>query len=216
MANTFCPNCGAEFVAGMNFCRRCGAAVVVSPDPSEQPTAILNQTPSSPATQRFDPRPTGAAYGAAPPSAPPGPAAPFIVASEVPAATPRSGSMRGLIIVGIIIVVLLGIGSVVGVMKTVFRARSQSRSSVSKQLIGKSLVYPGAQTILDVTSEEGTGVLQLKTTDGIDKVADWYEAKLKPTKTVRVGPTVVMKSDTVTATIVSDGSNTNILIKQAP
>ena len=124
--------------------------------------------------------------------------------------------MRGLIIVGIIIVVLLGIGSVVGVMKAVFRARSQSRPSASKQLAGKSLVYPGAQTILDVTSEEGTGVLQLKTTDGIDKVADWYEAKLKPTKTVRVGPTVVMKSDNVTATIVSDGSNTNILIKQAP
>src|SRR2546425_9843451 len=66
MANSLCSNCGAEFVAGMNFCRRCGAAVVVSPDPSEQPTAILNQTPSSPATQRFDPRPTGAPYGAAP------------------------------------------------------------------------------------------------------------------------------------------------------
>jgi len=172
MANSLCSNCGAEFVAGMNFCRRCGAAVVISPDPSEQPTAILNQTPSGPTTQRFDPRPTGAAYGPAPPSAPAGPTAPFAVASGVPVAAPRSGSMRGLIIVGIIIVVLLAIGSVVGVMKAVFRAHSQSRSSVSKQLAGKSLVYPGAQTVLDVTSEDGAGVLQLKTTDGVDKVAD--------------------------------------------
>jgi hypothetical protein len=124
--------------------------------------------------------------------------------------------MRGLVVIGIIILVLLGIGSVVGVMKAVFRSHSQSRPSVSKPLADKSLVYPGAQTVLDVTSEGGTGVLQLKTTDGIDKVADWYDAKLKPTKTVRVGPTVVMKSDNVTATIVSDGSGTSILIKQAP
>jgi hypothetical protein len=200
----------------MNFCRRCGAPVVVLPDASEQPTARLNQTPLDPATRRFDPRPTSAAYGPAPLSTPAGPAAPFAVTSGVRTATPRSGSMRGLIVIGIIIVVLLGIGSVVGVMKAVFRSHSQSRPSASKPLADKSLVYPGAQIILDVTSEGGTGVLQLKTTDGIDKVADWYEAKLKPTKTVRVGPTVVMKSDNVTATIVSDGSSTNILIKQAP
>ena len=124
--------------------------------------------------------------------------------------------MRGLIIVGIIIAVLLGMGAVVGVMKSVFSSRSHSRASVTKQPVSRSLVYPGAQTVLNVTSEEGGGVLQLKSTDPVDKIVDWYQANLRPAKTVRMGPTVVMKSDNVTATIVSDGSNTNILIKQSP
>ena len=123
--------------------------------------------------------------------------------------------MRGLAIVIVIIVALVGLGSVVGVVRSRIMSRIQGRATVS-QPVSKSLVYPGAQTILDVTSSGGSGVLQLKTADPIDKVADWYVAILKPTKTLRVGPTVIMKSDNVSATLVSDGDNTNILIKQAP
>jgi hypothetical protein len=183
----------------------------VTPSVLEQPTAILNQPISRPTTDRFDPRPTGApgvaplSYGES--------SAPVFSPSGPPALTQSSGSMRGLIIVIVIFVVLLGLGSVVGVMRSGIISRIQGRSSVS-QSINQSLIYPGAQTVLNVDSGGGRGVLQLKTTDSLDKVADWYAATLKPTKTIRVGPTVIMKSDNATATIISDGDNTSIVIKQ--
>ena len=122
--------------------------------------------------------------------------------------------MRGLIIVVIVIVVLLGLGSVVGVIRSAIISRIQRRATVS-QPVNKSLVYPGAQIVLNLDSGGGGGVLQLKTADPIDKVADWYEATLKPSKIMRVGPTVIMKTDTATATIISDGDNTSIVIKQS-
>jgi hypothetical protein len=199
----------------MNFCRQCGAPVGVLSDASEQPTSILNQSAANPATQRLDPRPTNAGYGVMPP-APTGAAFPVAAAYGVATVPPRSGSIRGVIIVCIIIVVLLGIGSVLGVMRSVLRARSQRRTSVTKQPVNNALVYPGAKTVVNVTSADGAGVLQLQTTDEVDKVADWYEANLKPTKTVRLGPMVILKNENVAATIVSDGSNTNITIKQTP
>ncbi len=212
MNESKCTSCGAELSAGMNFCRQCGASVVVSPDASEQPTAMLNQSTASPTTQRLDPRPTGTGYqGAVPPMTP------MAAPTGTPVATSRGGSARWLIVVGIVIALLIGISSVVGVMKSVLRSRAQRQNqSRTNTVVRKPLVYPGAKTVLDVTSQDGTGVLQLQSADPIDKVADWYEAHLKPTKTVRVGPTVIMKNDNVSATIVSDGSNTNILIKQMP
>jgi hypothetical protein len=178
----------------MNFCRQCGAPVALAPDASEQPTSILNQPAGAgTVTDRFESRPTGAPasahlpYGSAP--------VPLFPGSGVPMVAKRSGAARGLAIVAVIILVLLGLGSVVGVMRSAIMSRIQRRASVG-QPINKALAYPGADTVLNLDSGGG-GVLQLKTTDSIDNVAAWYETNLKPTKTIKLGPTVIMKADNV-------------------
>ncbi len=91
------------------------------------------------------------------------------------------------------------------------RIRSHSRTTDST-----ALVYPQAQTIVDLTSAEGRA-LQLQTRDPLERVVAWYEASLKPTKTMRLTSTsVVLKNSNVTATIASEAGKTNILIKQLP
>jgi hypothetical protein len=131
--------------------------------------------------------------------------------------TPAHGSMRGLMVVGVVIVALVGIGCVFGVVKYVIKPRVQSSRALASQPVDhKALTYPGARTVLDVTSGSGAGVLQLQTSDDIDKVANWYLEHLKPTKSVRVGSMVVLKTSNVTLTLVSDSGSTNIMIKQTP
>ena len=185
----------------MNFCRQCGAPVGMTPDQLERPTAVFNQPGLG--TQRLDPRPTGSRSGQA--------------AASIPAAAfgvKPSGSWKGPVIVGIIMAV--AVTGLFGVVKYGIKPRIHTNVSTARQVDHKALVYPGARTMLDVTSGSGTGVLQLQTNDDIDKVADWYLEHLKPTKTVRVGPMVVLKNGSVTATIVSDSGSTNIMIKQTP
>ena len=219
MSPYFCPKCGTELVAGMNFCRLCGEPVAVTSDASERPTSILNQPPvgvsavGGQVTDRLDPRPTGEPGVA--PSPYNGSAIPAFSASKVPEVPRRSGPMRGLLIVAVIVLVLFGLGSVVGVMRSAIMSRIHWQAAAS-QPVNQALVYPGAQTLLNVGSGGGSGVLQLKTTDPIDKVAAWYDATLKPTKTIRVASTVIMKTDKISATLVSEGDQTNIIIKHAP
>lgn len=132
------------------------------------------------------------------------PAAPVVQPGQ---AAPAS-SRRGLVIVMIILVVLLGAGGLAGVIKRV-------RHSGTQTLVSRQLYYPGANTVVNVGSESGAA-LQMETSDPIDKVAAWYEATLKPTKTLRVTDGVlIMKNDQVTATLASSGVGTSIVIKQA-
>ncbi|OLE51415.1 MAG: hypothetical protein AUG51_23250 [Acidobacteria bacterium 13_1_20CM_3_53_8] len=82
--------------------------------------------------------------------------------------------------------------------------------------IDSSLLYPGAQTQLDIGGEEGR-VLQLHTNDSLDKVTDWYIAKLKPAQIVRKpsSGSTVLHSDRANVVIsASDGGGTSILIEQ--
>lgn len=77
-----------------------------------------------------------------------------------------------------------------------------------------ALVYPGSRTTADLKSGDGR-VIQLESQDSVDKVIDWYQTNLKPTKIMRLtATTAVLKNEDVTATITSDGGKTNILIKQ--
>jgi hypothetical protein len=79
-----------------------------------------------------------------------------------------------------------------------------------------ALIYPGSQTVVDMTSEAGRAI-QLQTGDSLDKVLAWYDASLKPTKTMRLTSTsFVLKNQNVTATIATENNKTNILIKQSP
>ncbi len=82
-------------------------------------------------------------------------------------------------IVGIVLVVIIGIVSSVAIV----RMRSHSRTTDNA-----TLIYPGAQTVVDMTSAEGRAI-QLQTGDSLDRVLAWYEGILKPTKTMRLTST---------------------------
>ncbi|HEY0321254.1 MAG TPA: zinc ribbon domain-containing protein [Pyrinomonadaceae bacterium] len=89
-----------------------------------------------------------------------------------------------------------------------------AKGTTSWASIDQSLIYPGARTTM-VVSKAGEGdVVQLETKDAIDKVADWYTAKLKPTEIFRKPDNVILKADEMAVIITSNGSGTNIMLKQ--
>jgi zinc-ribbon domain len=188
--NLICNNCGTELLAGMSFCRQCGTAIVSEsiPDSSEQPTTLFSET-NTVATQRLDPRPTSepqpSAHGAAAIGDRPG--------------RKRWKPLLALGVVGLVIVTLVAVVAI---------NRIHSRKSAD------ALLYPGAQTVVDIMNQDGGRSLHLQTTDSFKKVEDWYERSLKPQKIVRLTSTnVVLKNETTTVTIASEGGITNILVK---
>ncbi len=200
MESLNCRICGTELLPATSFCRQCGSAISVdlAAESSEQPTALFNETNGT--TQRLDPRPTR----------------PERVGMNMPLTDLMASDMapqqnwkgRRVFIVGALLVVLIvAVISVVAIL----RVPTDSRTSVST-----TLVYPGARTILDVTNQNGGRALQLETSDSFKKVEDWYQATLKPQKTVRLtSNSVVLKNENTTATIAVEGDKTNVLIKQA-
>ncbi len=197
MSVSRCSQCGAELLAEARFCRRCGVTVVVrqETDPSELPTAVFGGEVETPRTQRLDPKPTNAERSAFVP----------------PASAAGMGASAGrklpatLILGSVIVVIIIGIISSLPYVR--IKSHSQTTDSAA-------LVYPGSQTIVDVTSNEDRA-LQLQTQDSLEQVVAWYESNLKPGKTMRLTSTsVVLKNQNVTATIASEAGKTNILIKQ--
>jgi hypothetical protein len=200
MVTLRCAKCGLEIVPGTSFCRSCGAPVESQPDSTERKTALLGERAEPRKTQRFESR-TTADDGQAIRSY--RPVTPVFVSQQSPAKPSR----RGLLIVGLILMLLVCASALVGVIK---RTRHSARSTRMAQ----QLIYPGARTVINVGGENG-GVLQMETTDPIDKVSDWYAATLKPTNTLQVTTaTVIMKNDQVTATMAGTDQGTTIVIKQ--
>ena len=206
-----CNACGATLLPDTSFCRQCGAPV--SSDPrtvqSEYPTAPFRRGTENVTTQRLDPRPTSDRGGM---QFQPFPYAPSpIVPVNPPRAKAHPLSAGGIAL----IVLLLGIIAVVAVVKL----RTPTRIV---RVVGKGatmqgdLVYPGAETLVDVNGADGTRVLQLRASDPLELVQHFYETTLQPTKTVKLASTVVLKNDKVTATLVAEDGKTNILIKQLP
>jgi hypothetical protein len=77
------------------------------------------------------------------------------------------------------------------------------------------LIYPGSRSVVDI-GDSGGAVLQLETTDALDKVQAWYESNLKPTKTLRVNSSsIILKREKVTVTLGFESNLTSIVIKQA-
>jgi hypothetical protein len=198
MGQPICTECGAELISGASYCRQCGQPALDSPSSSEQITAILSQDQGAATTKRLDPRPTTPGYD-------PG------SDSLIPTATSpdKSGySWPKLVTAGILVLLLVAVS--VGV---IWSLRAGSRTADAIQ-INKSLIYPGSRTIVDM-SDSGGAVLQLETPDALENVRAWYEANLKPTKTLRVTSTsVIQKKENVTVTLVSDDKLTSIVIKQ--
>ena len=115
---------------------------------------------------------------------------------------------RTLVIGGALVLVIIGLLTVIAIVAM----RNDDEAPVASQLI-----YPGAQTVVDMTNTDGSRTIQLQTPDSLDKVESWYQKNLRLTKTMRLTSTShVMKNDKVTITLASEDNKTNILIKQRP
>jgi hypothetical protein len=151
-------------------------------------------TEGGPTTQRLNPKPTSPNYqgeGTLPPS----------VTNKGLRADrqKRNAIIGGLIIIAIVLI------------SVVILASLRNRNSLS---VSRSLIYPGAETVLDMASGDGS-VLQLRTGDPFDKVVDWYVANLQPTKNARLSSTsVLLRKDQITVGIATEDNKTNILIKR--
>jgi hypothetical protein len=175
-----------------------GIAVITS----EEPTLNLNELVDDVTTQRLDRRATSPGRGSLKNS----------IHNSVAAATLRGHAPPSrrkiplaLLVGGVVLVIIAVISSVAFV-----RMRSHSRTTHNA-----ALIYPGAQTVVDMTSDEGRAI-QLQTGDSLDRVLAWYQGSIKPTKTMRLTSTsFVLKNQNVTATIATEDNKTNILIKQS-
>jgi hypothetical protein len=185
MQDMKCQKCGAECAAGTNFCRQCGAPIA-----SEQTTALLNPTDGI-TTERLESRATAPNRGPLPVDGP-----------SVTALEKSAGGLKTKLIV-LLVIVLIGVITAVAIVG--FRSDDAASSD---------LIYPGAKTVLDMTSEGGGRALHLQTSDPFTAVEAWYQKNLKPEKTMRLtSSSVVLKNAKTTATIATDDNKTNILIK---
>ena len=116
--------------------------------------------------------------------------------------------------------ILAIIGAIAGILTVVALVRLRSHPDPVKSatsVSSKVLSYPGAQSIVDMTNNDGSRTIQLQTTDSLDRVQNWYQSNIALTKTVRLTSTsVVMKNEKVTITLANEDNKTVILIKQAP
>ena len=184
-----CQNCGASLVAGTNYCRQCGAAVsVLSAPGSEDPTTLLNQTDSV-TTQHLDPRTTSDR------------GRDFL-------SQPAGRKTRRAIVAVVSLLVVIGV--LCGIFVFAIKARRHPAAT-------GALLYPGSKTIVDLNYGDGSRALHLETADSLNQVERWYQDQLKPSKTMRLtSGSVVLKADTITATLVTEDNKTNILIKMTP
>jgi hypothetical protein len=187
---------------GAGFCRQCRASASGAGATSEQPTAILNEAKDGSTTQRLDPRNTSPGdYGVVHSRG---------STSQSSALKPRAPNTRlRVVVAALLVLALLGLGSIV---RSVIKSWPQSRAGSP---VSRTLLYPGARVILDL-SESGGSVLQLTTSDPLEKVQAWYAATLRPTKILQVtSGTVILRKDNVAATLVAQNNTTNIVIKQS-
>ncbi|MCM3871802.1 MAG: hypothetical protein ND895_14060 [Pyrinomonadaceae bacterium] len=158
----------------------------------------MSQRTDDVTTQRLDPRATSPGRGSLRDS---------VVAASLagPASPSRRKVPMALLGVGVLVIIVAVLSSVAFV-----RMRSHSRTSDSA-----ALIYPGAATVVDMTSDEGRAI-QLQTGDSLDRVLAWYDESLRPTKRMRLTSTsFVLRNQNVTATIATEDNKTNILIKQS-
>jgi len=159
---------------------------------SEQQTAILKSDQAS-TTRRLDPRPTN----------------PYGDASEK-----VKGRPWRLIIVAGVILLIVGCVSIISVVRSISNRRAKA-ALVSQ--ISRGLIYPGSKVILDLGQQNGGSIMQLETSDPLNKVQTWYISQLQPQKILQATiHSTILRKDNVTATLVGENNSTTIVIKQTP
>jgi zinc ribbon protein len=197
MSAVTCGSCGAEIADGTSFCRQCGEHVppMSSASTLEATTRALDAPADGrPSTLPLNPKTTSPRYDSQLISQP------SLTAKGLGATIRKRPLLTG----GLIILAMALISAVI---LTSFRDRNSAS-------VRTSLIYPGAETVLDITSGDGS-VLQLRSDDPLEKVVGWYVANLKPTKNAKLSETsVLLKSDRITIGIAAENNKTNILIKR--
>ena len=90
-----------------------------------------------------------------------------------------------------------------------------AKGATGATVIDQSFIYPGARTTMEMTRAGQGSMVQLETEDPVERVADWYTKRLKPTETVKVpGSNIVLNSAEMKAIISQRGNTTTILLKQ--
>jgi hypothetical protein len=213
------------------FCRKCG-------HPSgmfEAQTQKFDAPPQSVQTSPTNFAPTGAAY------MPPGPmSAPGAITQGIKPSSTRPL----LILLAVVMGVLLMVGGLFFLYQVVYRGSAGADQpsagqappmvppagrpgrpeipappappeSGSGETDGplQAYIYPGSVKTMDF-SGHGKGVIQLTTRDPVDKVTDWYRAKLKPSKIAQIpfGAATVMEGKDVKAIITGSGNGTMVML----
>jgi hypothetical protein len=225
------------------FCRKCGHPSGVFEAPTQRIEAAADAQTHRIETASADAQtsptyfaPTGPAY------VPPGPmAAPVAVTQGIKASSKKpliivlAGAACMMICLIVVIVVLVGL---IPLHKT--PAPSAAPPSVSGPAAPplspgppgapvppappgtgsaetdgslQAYIYPGSVKNMDLT-DHGKGMIQLTTNDPVDKVRDWYRAKLKPVKTATVpfGAATVMEGKDVKAIITGSEDGTVVVL----
>jgi hypothetical protein len=78
--------------------------------------------------------------------------------------------------------------------------------------IDPSLIYPGSTQTMTVQGEDGTRVLKLHSDDSSTKVADWYKARLRVTKTTEILGQTIMRAGDINVIIFGGDEGAEILI----
>jgi uncharacterized membrane protein YvbJ len=182
-----CGSCGTALLPATSFCRQCGAAITAGPYVESSEQPTAILGNTESATTR---------------RLHPRATSPAMTSGR------RASNRRNIVIGAAIVLLIIGLISAVAIV----RQRSHTEAPTASQLM-----YPGAQTVVDMTNTDGSRTIQSQTSDPLDKVESWYHKNLTLTKTMRLTSTsYVMKNDKVTITLASEDKKTNILIKQAP
>jgi hypothetical protein len=112
-------------------------------------------------------------------------------------------------------IILVTILSVVGIIALRRSAIFSGTTDTLAAPVSRDLIYPGSRVVLDLTEDKGAAVLQLETSDPLNKVQAWYMAQLKPDKVLQATiKSAILRRQNVTVTIITESNNTTIVIKQ--
>src|SRR5262249_53235209 len=75
------------------------------------------------------------------------------------------------------------------------KAPAPPPSSGAAKEAGGELKYPGSAVIMEMPGGNGHGMIQLHTTDPVEKVADWYISRMKSPKIIRAPYSVILSAD---------------------
>jgi hypothetical protein len=236
MSSIACTNCGAEITPGTKFCRRCGQPSLDAASVSEASTRLFEATAERAApTETWNAQPTGPAYIA------PGVASPLQDAAATRSLeTTARRPQKSLLIAAFAVLFLAVVGAfALGLMlNSRHAAPTQTPPVVTRpgtdippppppppagqptssgpSVPTSELMYPGAKTVMDMKNGRDN-LLELSTADQLDKVVDWYIARLKPTQIIRDGTSgagAVLTTGGTQVIISSRGRGSDILIKQ--
>lgn len=231
-----CPKCGAEIAAGGRFCRRCGQPAPGATRQSsvlEAETRIFTATPTDHATptQHIGSPPlTGPAYMS------PGQQQPAPPAAVTKPLEPYGSTIKQALICILLLLLLIPVTFLV--IKTLKSRYSQPQppgvttpeipppprppppqpptARGGSSATGNPLVYPGSEIVMEMTGQQEGRVLQLRTSDPLNEVVEWYVEKIKPTSTIKtpVENVTVLRGEGVNVVITGGGAQTEIIIRQ--